>query len=112
MRKFKNKYKIQSYNDLSLAIQQLKVETVILEKEILEKPIVKMVSSLNKKQERKETFLGMLMNSKESLSSTIIKSFFMSNKLTRKYFTAYMVAKEIIPQAVNEIKNAVNKSEE
>ncbi len=112
MRKFKNKYRIKSYDDLSLAIQQLKEETIGLEKELAETPIVKLATSFKNKAERKETFLGMFLNGKESIGSTVIKSLLMSNKITRKYFMAYMVAKEVIPRAVNEIKDAVEKEEE
>ncbi len=111
MRKFKNKYRIKSYDDLTIAIQQLKEETIGLEKELVETPIVKLATSFKDKSERKETFLGMLLNGKESIGSTLMKTIFMSNKLTRKYFMAYMVAKEVIPKAVEEIKNAVDIEE-
>ncbi len=112
MRKFSNKYKIKSYEDLSLAIQQLKEETDMLEKEIADTPVAKVFTSFKEKTDRKESVLGMLLNSKDTIGSTILKTIMMSNKLTRKYYMAYMVAKEVIPNAVNEIKEAVNKVDE
>ena len=112
MRKFKNKYRIRSYDDLGLAIQQLKDEVKQQENQLAETPIVKFAASFKRKSENKSSILGMLLNSEDSIGSSIVKTFLMTNKFTRKYFKGFMAAKEVIPQAVNEIKNAVKSDEE
>lgn len=104
-------FKINSYKDLEVAKKLLKVEIEVQEIEFKNNPIFKISSSFFKGN----SFKGSFQNSFTSLSTdnyikaigNIISTILMTNKKTRKFFVAFLIAKEMIPYTIQKINDLI-----
>ncbi len=107
----KNTYDIKSYEDLQAAKNDLKI--VIKEQELSfkENPIIKIADSLKNKDSIKNTLFESIPDINFTTGEKLISSFLLTNKVTRKYFAGYLVAKEMIPFLFDKIKGVINSKE-
>jgi len=105
-----NSFHINSYEDLKKVKKQLKLDIVAQEEAFGNNPIFKISSSLFKGA----SFKSSLNTSMESISlenykriaENLLSTVLMANKKTRKFFIAFIIAKEMIPftiQKINEV---------
>ena len=107
----KNTYDIKSYEDLQAARDNLKLTIKEQEQSFNENPIVKIADSLKNKESMKNSLFENLPNLNFETGEKIISSFLLANKVTRKYFAGYLVAKEMIPYLIDKVKDIVNSKE-
>lgn len=107
----KHSYDIKSYEDLQAARDQLKNSIKEQEQSLLESPVVKIVDSLKSKDSMKSSLLKSLPDLKFEAGEKILSSFLISNKVTRKYFAGYLVAKEMVPYVIDKVKSIVNSKD-
>ncbi|PHS66738.1 MAG: hypothetical protein COB12_05910 [Flavobacterium sp.] len=107
MTKVKKQYDIFSYEDLQRERQKLKLIIIEQEVSLKENPIVKITKSFNNSSSVsssvKEVFSGLNFQSGEALISSLL----LSSKKTRKYYLAYIVAKEMVPFTIQKVKELV-----
>lgn len=107
----KNTYDIESYEDLQAARNQLKVIIKEQEQSFNDNPIVKIADAIKNKDSIKSSLFEDLPDLKFETGEKIISSFLLTNKVTRKYFAGYLVAKEMIPYLFDKVKGIVNSKE-
>ncbi len=107
----KNTYDIESYEDLQAARNQLKVIIKKQEQSFNDNPIVKIADAIKNKDSIKSSLFEDLSDLKFETGEKIISSFLLTNKVTRKYFAGYLVAKEMIPYLFDKVKGIVNSKE-
>ena len=107
----KNTYDIESYEDLQAARNQLKVIIKEQEQSFNDNPMVKIADAIKNKDSIKSSLFENLPDLKFETGEKIISSFLLTNKVTRKYFAGYLVAKEMIPYIFDKIKGIVNSKE-
>lgn len=107
----KKTYDIKSYEDLKAARNQLK--TIIKEQEqsFNNNPIVKIADAIKNKESIKTSLFENLPDLKFETGEKLLSSFLLTNKVTRKYFAGYLVAKEMIPYLFDKIKSIVNSKD-
>jgi hypothetical protein len=110
-RQSKNTYDIESYEDLQAARNQLKVIIKEQEQSFNDNPIVKIADAIKNKDSIKSSLFEDLPDLKFETGEKIISSFLLTNKVTRKYFAGYLVAKEMIPYLFDKVKGIVNSKE-
>ncbi len=94
-------FKINSFEDLLSAKKRLKSEIEDQENSFMDNPVFKISSSFFSGDSFKNSFqksfdslsLNDIIKTGENLLSTVL----MANKKTRKYFIAFVVAKEMVP---------------
>jgi uncharacterized phage infection (PIP) family protein YhgE len=105
MTKLKKQFDIFSYGDLQRERQKLKQTIQKQEESFKENPVVKIANSFNKSSSvsssMKEAFSGLNFQTGEALISSLL----LSIKKTRKYYLAYIVAKEMIPFTIKKVKD-------
>jgi len=110
---------INCYDDLKLAKSRLKLEIKQQEESFKDNSILRIASSLFTGGRPTNAFKKPLSfasiksplsfsseNNLMSIAENLLGTFLITNKLTRKYFIAYTIAKEMIPftlQKVNEL---------
>ena len=107
----KNTYDIKSYEDLQAARKNLRINIQEQEKSFNDHPIVKIVDSIKNKESIKSTLFDNIPEIKFENGEKLISSFLLTNKVTRKYFAGYLVAKEMIPYIIDKVKSIVNSKE-
>ena len=108
-------FNINSYDDLINAKKILKSEIEEQENSFINNPVFKISSSLFSGDSFKGSFqksfdslsLSDMIKTGENLLSTIL----MANKKTRKFFIAFVVAKEMVPFLLTKINEIFNHSE-
>ncbi len=110
MRK-QNSIHINSYNDLLEAKKKLKSDILQQEESFINNPIFKISSSLFKGSSFKTSFKTSLDSiSFENYKKTavnILSTILMSNRKTRKFFIAFIIAKEMIPFTIHKINETL-----
>ena len=104
---------IKTFADLNLAKQNLKLTIKEQESEILSNPVLSIPLSIIKGGSIK----GSLQKSMESVSLydykqaflSLISAVFMANKKTRKFFVAFIIAKEMVPFIIDKLNDFVKK---
>lgn len=104
---------IKTFADLNLAKQNLKLTIKEQESEILSNPVLSIPLSIIKGGSIK----GSLQKSMESVSLydykkaflSLISTVFMANKRTRKFFVAFIIAKEMVPFIIDKLNEFVKK---
>jgi len=96
-------YNIESYEDLKFAREQIRKDNKKIEQSFKENPIVKISSSLLSGEFVKNTFVDNLAVGNRSSVAKIIKALLLASKVTRKYFIAYTIAKEMVPYTLNKV---------
>ena len=111
--RFEGNYRIRSMKDLSRAKQDLRDEIALQEAELLNNPIVSIpMSFLNS-----SSIKGSIQNSLESISlenyknalMSLIGTVMLANKRTRKFFIGFIIAKELVPYAMEKIGQLMKK---
>jgi hypothetical protein len=108
-----NNFNIKTYEDLKIAKQQLKYDIIDQESAIINNPLIRISSSIFGGDSFKSSFT----NSVESISlenykraaENILSTILMANKKTRKYFIAFIIAKEMIPFTLKKINEVLKK---
>lgn len=108
-------YTISSYEDLMNFKQDLKSEISRQELEIKNNKFLKISSSIfngeSIKQPLFESFSSIdLKGILSSPIANILSTFLMSNKITRKYFISFTIIKEMVPFAIEKIKEIIDQS--
>ncbi len=108
-----NNFQINSYNDLIEAKKQLKSDILDQEKSFSNNPIFKISSSLFKgtsfKSSFKTSFDSISLENYKKTAENLLSTVLMANKKTRKFFIAFIIAREMIPFTIHKI-NEVLKS--
>ncbi len=110
---------IKSYKDLKLAKKRLKLEIRQQEESFKNNPVFNIATSLFGSNKQSNVFkkpLSFVSNKNsfsfskdhdlKSIAENILSTILISNKVTRKYFIAFTIAKEMVPftlQKVNEL---------
>lgn len=107
--------KITSFKELQLAKGALKNEIYLQELDLQDSEIVKFFSFILSGKSIKEPLLNSLasFNLKSIMNGpigSILNTFFMTNKFTRKYYVPFFLAKELVPFAIQKI-NEIFKSD-
>ena len=104
---------IRSYAELMAAKEQLKLEVKDQEREILEHPMVSIPMALF----RGSSMKGTLQHSVESISlenykkaaMSLISTVMLANKRTRKFFVAFVMARELVPFILDKVREVLKK---
>tara|TARA_B100000795_G_C22671418_1_gene388088 strand:- start:576 stop:920 length:345 start_codon:yes stop_codon:yes gene_type:complete len=107
----KNTYDIKSYEDLQTARRKLSVSIQEQELSFKNHPILKIADSIKNKESIKSTLFENLSEINFESGEKLISSFLLSNKVTRKYFAGYLLAKEMIPYVFEKIKSILSSKE-
>ncbi len=105
----KNEFNIESFDDLKFAQKQLRLDNENIELSIKESPIVKITSSLLGGNSIKDTFVNNLSGGNRQSGGKMIKALLLANKVTRKYFISYTIAKEMVPYTLNKVNDLLKK---
>lgn len=105
--------KIKTFADFNRAKQNLKLKISKQESEILGNPIFTIPAALFEGKSFKSSF----KNSLESISVhdykkvviNLLSTALMANKKTRKYFVAFVIAKEMVPFILEKVNEFVKK---
>lgn len=105
--------RISTFEELNLAKKKLSIQIKEQEEEILGNPIISIPSAIL----QGGTFKNSLKTSMESFSLdhlkgmtlSLLSSFLMANKKTRKFFVAFIIAKEMVPFLLQKINEYVKK---
>ena len=111
--RFESNYRIRSMKDLNRAKRFLEEEIALQEAELLNNPIVSIPLSFLQSSSIK----GSIQNSLESISlenyknalMSLIGTVLLANKRTRKFFIGFVIAKELVPYAVERINQLLRK---
>ncbi len=111
--KFESNYRIRSINDLNRAKQELRNTIAIQEQELLDHPVISIPLSLLETSSIKgsvHTALESisLENYKNALMS-LLGTFLLANRKTRKFFIGFVIAKELVPYAIQKIEEMRRK---
>lgn len=108
-----NSIHINSYADLKEAKKQLKLDIVIQEEAFRNNPIFKISSTLFKgapfKTSFNTTMESISLENYKKMAENILSTFLMANKKTRKFFIAFIIAKEMIPFTIQKINEVMKK---
>ena len=102
---------IKSYKDLKAAKINLRISIQEQEQSFKNNSVVKIVDSIKNKESAKSILFENLPGIKFETGEQFISSFLLGNKVTRNYFTGYLVAKEMIPYIFEKIKGIVSSKE-
>jgi len=109
----RNSFHINSYEDLKEAKKQLKLDIVVQEEAFRNNPIFKISSSLFKgapfKTSINTTMESFSLDNYKKIAENILSTFLMANKKTRKYFIAFVIAKEMVPFTIQKINEVMKK---
>ena len=111
--KVDSKTPIRSMQDLNRAKESLRLEIASQEVELLEHPLVSIPMALIEGSSMK----GSIHDSIESFSlgnyknalMSLLGTFLLANRKTRKIFIVFMLAKELVPFVVNKMSEIVKK---
>jgi hypothetical protein len=102
---------IKSYKDLQAAKINLRISIQEQEQSFRNNPVVKIADSIKNKESAKSILFENLPEIKFETGEQFISSFLLGNKVTRNYFTGYLVAKEMIPYIFEKIKGIISSKE-
>lgn len=97
----KNNLKIHSYKDLINAKILLRSEIEEQENSFMNNPVFKIYSSFFKgnsfKNSFQKSFESLSLDDIKKTGENLLSTFLMANKKTRKFFIAFVIAKEMVP---------------
>lgn len=113
---------IHSYSDLLKARRQLKDEVLKLESEMKNNTLLKVGTALFSKDKSTPfnkplsfipsgSSLSPSSNAVVATAESLLGTLLISNKITRKYFIAYTVAKEMVPFAIKKFSEIFKKKD-
>ena len=101
--------KINSYKDLQTAKKLLKIEINVQEIEFKNNPIFKISSSFFKgnsfKSSFQNSFASLSIDNYKKTAENLISTILMASKKTRKYFIAFIIAREMVPYTIHKIND-------
>lgn len=106
--KFESHYRISSFNDLKRAKKELRSTIAAQEEELLDHPVISIPLSLLETSSIK----GSVHTALESISldnyknalMSLLGTFLLANRKTRKFFIGFVIAKELVPYALRKIE--------
>ena len=106
---------ISSYAELLAAREQLKLEIKDQESQILDHPLVSIPTALFQGSSVK----GSIQHSMESISlenykkaaMSLISTVMLANKRTRKFFVAFIMARELVPFILDKVREVMKKGD-
>lgn len=104
-----DEYNIESFEDLKFAREQIKKDNKEIELAIKENPVIKISSSLLGGESVKNTFINNLSGNNRQTGAKMIKALLLANKVTRKYFVGYTIAKEMVPYTLGKVNQLLHK---
>lgn len=106
-------FKINSYKNLKTAKKLLKIEIDIQEIEFKNNPFFKILSSFSKgdsfKNSFQNSFTSLSIDNYKKTAENIISTILMANKKTRKFFIAFIIAREMVPYTIHKINDFLKK---
>ena len=109
MKKIKNKLNIDSFGDLKFERQRLQNEITDQEQSLKENPLVKISSSIYGSDAEKGSLRSALYENGVKSGLQYVKPLLLANNVTRKYFLAYSIAKEMVPFALKKVNSLLKK---
>jgi hypothetical protein len=104
-----DEFNIESFEDLKFAQEQIRKDNKDIELAIKDNPVVKISSSLLGGESVKDTFVNNLSVSKNrQTGAKMIKALLLANKITRKYFVGYTIAKEMVPYTLQKVNQLLH----
>ncbi len=111
--RFESHYRIRSFSDLNRAKQELRSTIAAQEQELLEHPVISIPLSLLETSSIK----GSVHTALESISldnyknalMSLLGTFLLANKKTRKFFIGFVIAKELVPYVLQKIEDMRRK---
>jgi len=108
-------FKINSYKDLINTKTLLRSEIEEQEMSFKNNPIFKISSSFFKGGSFKSTFQSSFdsvsFDELRKMSQNLLSTVLMANKKTRKFFIAFIIAKEMVPFTLQKINDLLKKQE-
>jgi len=106
----RNEFNIGSYEDLKFAQEQLRKDNKEIEISIKNNPVVKISTSLlgGESVKVKENFVNNLTRGNRHSAAKMVKALLFANKITRKYFVGYTIAKEMIPYTLDRVNKLLH----
>ena len=105
--------RISTFEELNKAKKKLSVQIKEQEEEILSNPIVSIPSALIQGGSFKNSFKTSMesfsLDHYKAAAFSLLSSFLMANKKTRKFFVAFIIAKEMVPFLLQKINEYVKK---
>lgn len=106
-------FNIKSYEDLKIAKKQLKCDIEDQESAIINNPLIKISSSIfggsSFKSSFKTSVESISLENYKRVAENILSTVLMANKKTRKFFIAFIIAKEMIPFTIQKIDEVLKK---
>lgn len=105
--------RISTFEELNLAKKRLSVQIKEQEEEILSNPIISIPSAIihggSFKSSLKTSMESFSLDHYKAAAVSLLSSFLMANKRTRKFFVAFIIAKEMLPFILQKIDEYVKK---
>lgn len=105
--------RITTFNELNLAKKQLANTIKKQEEDILENPLLSIVSTIfqggSVRSSLKHSMESISLENYKSAAMNIISTVLMTNKKTRKFFVAFIIAKEMVPFILDKVNEYVKK---
>jgi len=105
--KIKRHIEIGSFEELQLARKNLKAVIKAQESSAKESPIAKISKIFNGSKSLSKSIQGGFSDLNIQYVETIISSLLLSLKATRKYYVAYIVAKEMVPFVIKKVSETI-----
>ncbi|WKK64976.1 hypothetical protein [Lutimonas zeaxanthinifaciens] len=105
--------RISTFEELNLAKKKLSVRIKEQEEEILSNPIISIPSAILQggsfKSSFKTSMESISLDHYKAAALSLLSSVLMANKKTRKFFVAFIIAKEMVPFLLQKINEYVKK---
>lgn len=105
--------RITTFEELNLAKQKLASSIKDQEEEFLRSPLMSIVSSIfqggSVRSSLKHSMESVSLEHYKKAAMNLISTVLMANKRTRKFFVAFIIAKEMVPFIIDKINEYVKK---
>lgn len=105
--------RITSFEELNLAKQKLADTIRRQEEEILDNPILSIVTSIIQggsfKTSLKDSVESISLDHYKKAAMSLLSTVLMANKRTRKFFVGFIIAKEMVPFILEKLNEYVKK---
>ncbi|MCA0932267.1 hypothetical protein LCM02_07380 [Lutimonas saemankumensis] len=105
--------RITTFEELNAAKKKLSVQIKAQEEEILSNPIISIPAAILQggsfKSSLRSSMESVSLDHYKSAAINLLSSFLMANKKTRKFFVAFIIAKEMVPFILQKINEYVKK---
>lgn len=105
--------RITTFDELNLAKLKLADTIQKQEQDILDNPLLSIVSSIfqggSVRSSVKQSMESFSLENYKSAAMNLISTVLMTNKKTRKFFVAFIIAKEMVPFILDKVNEYVKK---